>query len=122
MIDGLGPARYLHADADRLIAAIGPVLAERPLFDGTAARDAAPNARIVFVDYLTLLPPAGQPARPLSERNAELARAVKSASPGVHGPGLGVAEADLEFRGVDGEALVAQGGCDIVDAGLVAGG
>lgn len=35
-IDGLGPARYLSSSADGLIAAIGPTLAERPLFDGTA--------------------------------------------------------------------------------------
>ncbi|BBZ65587.1 hydrolase [Mycolicibacterium insubricum] len=63
----LDPARRELA-----LAAAGPAL--RAV--GTAARDAAPNARIVFVDYLTLLPPAGQPARPLSERNAELARHV----------------------------------------------
>lgn len=48
VIDGLGPARYLHADADRLIAAIGPVLAERPLFDGTA--DHGLRHLIILVD------------------------------------------------------------------------
>ncbi|WP_099021051.1 type VII secretion protein EccCa [Mycolicibacterium palauense] len=37
-VDGVGPARYLFADPDDLIPAIGPVLAERPLFDGTADR------------------------------------------------------------------------------------
>lgn len=37
-VDGVGPARYLFADPDELIPAIGPVLAERPLFDGTADR------------------------------------------------------------------------------------
>ncbi len=33
-VDGVGPARYLTANPDELIAKIGPVLAERPLFDG----------------------------------------------------------------------------------------
>ncbi|MCV7192235.1 type VII secretion protein EccCa [Mycolicibacterium brumae] len=33
-VDGLGPARYLSPSTDRLIAAIGPSLADRPLFDG----------------------------------------------------------------------------------------
>ncbi|BBY98952.1 type VII secretion protein EccCa [Mycolicibacterium fallax] len=33
-VDGLGPARYLSPSADGLIAAIGPALAARPLFDG----------------------------------------------------------------------------------------
>ncbi|BBY65579.1 type VII secretion protein EccCa [Mycolicibacterium helvum] len=31
-IDGVGPARYLTADTDELVARIGPVLAERPAF------------------------------------------------------------------------------------------
>jgi len=39
---------------------------------GKALRQRAPGARILFVDYLTVLPPAGVPAPPLSERDAEL--------------------------------------------------
>ncbi len=35
-IDGAGPARYLSPTADELISHIGPVLADRPLFDGEA--------------------------------------------------------------------------------------
>jgi len=35
-IDGVGPARYLSATTDELISHIGPVLADRPLFDGAA--------------------------------------------------------------------------------------
>ncbi|MCI4676654.1 type VII secretion protein EccCa [Candidatus Mycolicibacterium alkanivorans] len=33
-VDGVGPARYLCADVDALVSRIGPVLAERPPFDG----------------------------------------------------------------------------------------
>ena len=36
----------------------------------------APRARVLFVDYLTLLPPAGQPAPPLSGVDAALGRRV----------------------------------------------
>lgn len=34
---------------------------------GEAVRAAAPGATVLFVDYLTLLPPAGTPATPLAE-------------------------------------------------------
>lgn len=37
-------------------------------------RDRSPGARVVFVDYLTLLPPAGEPAPPLAEEHAVLGR------------------------------------------------
>jgi len=36
-VDGVGAARYLSPDPDDLIAHIGPVLAERPVFDGGPA-------------------------------------------------------------------------------------
>jgi lysophospholipase L1-like esterase len=41
---------------------------------GRAVRQRAPRARVFFVDYLTLLPPAGTPAAPLSEADAGLGR------------------------------------------------
>jgi lysophospholipase L1-like esterase len=41
---------------------------------GRALRERAPRARVFFVDYLTLLPPAGQPAPPLSESDADFGR------------------------------------------------
>lgn len=41
---------------------------------GEAVRTRAPQARVLFVDYLTLLPPAGEPAPPLATRDAELGR------------------------------------------------
>ena len=43
---------------------------------GRALRERAPEARILFVDYLTLLPPAGESAPPLSEADADLGRHV----------------------------------------------
>jgi lysophospholipase L1-like esterase len=43
---------------------------------GRALRERAPRARVFFVDYLTVLPPAGQPAPPLSESDADLGRHV----------------------------------------------
>lgn len=43
---------------------------------GDAVRAAAPDARVLFVDYLTLLPPAGEPAAPLSVADADLGRHI----------------------------------------------
>ncbi|WP_205876208.1 SGNH/GDSL hydrolase family protein [Mycobacterium camsae] len=43
---------------------------------GRAIRRRAPQARVLFVDYLTLLPPAGQAAPPLSGEHADLGRQV----------------------------------------------
>jgi lysophospholipase L1-like esterase len=43
---------------------------------GTAVRRRAPRARVMFVDYLTLLPPPGVAAPPLSTEQADLGRFV----------------------------------------------
>ncbi len=43
---------------------------------GHALRQRAARARIFFVDYLTILPPAGAPAAPLPEADADLGRHV----------------------------------------------
>ncbi|RUP01756.1 MAG: SGNH/GDSL hydrolase family protein [Mycobacterium sp.] len=43
---------------------------------GRSIRGRAPRARVLFVDYLTLLPPAGQAAPPLSGEHADLGRHV----------------------------------------------
>jgi lysophospholipase L1-like esterase len=43
---------------------------------GHALRQRAPGARIFFVDYLTILPPAGTSAPPLSAADADLGRHV----------------------------------------------
>jgi type VII secretion protein EccCa/type VII secretion protein EccCb len=47
-IDGTGPARYLAANTDELIAKIGPALADRELFTGVA--DEALRHLIIVVD------------------------------------------------------------------------
>ncbi|MDQ2626491.1 MAG: SGNH/GDSL hydrolase family protein, partial [Actinomycetota bacterium] len=46
---------------------------------GAAVRNRAPQARVFFVDYLTLLPPAGSRAGRLSEHVVELARHIAGA-------------------------------------------
>ena len=66
---------------------------------GTALRQRAAEARILFVDYLTILPPAGTPAPPLSEADADLGRHVA---------------ATLERLTADAAAAT---GCDVVRAG-----
>ncbi len=43
---------------------------------GAEVRRRAPDAQIFFVDYLTLLPPDGMPAAPLSSTDADLGRHV----------------------------------------------
>jgi lysophospholipase L1-like esterase len=43
---------------------------------GETVRTRAPKARVVFVDYLTLLPPHGTPAPPLAADDADLGRYV----------------------------------------------
>lgn len=43
---------------------------------GTAVRRRAPRARVMFVDYLTLLPPSGVAAPPLSTAQADLGRFI----------------------------------------------
>ncbi|MGP0080667.1 SGNH/GDSL hydrolase family protein [Mycobacterium sp.] len=66
---------------------------------GTALRQRAAEARILFVDYLTILPPAGTPAPPLSGADADLGRHVA---------------ATLERLTADAAAAT---GCDVVRAG-----
>lgn len=66
---------------------------------GWEVRRRAPRARVVFVDYLTLLPPAGVPAGPIRAADADLGRHVA---------------ATLERA--TAEAATATG-CDIVRAG-----
>ena len=49
-VDGVGPARYLAANTDELIAKIGPVLAERPMFDGKGSSEHGLRHLLVIVD------------------------------------------------------------------------
>jgi lysophospholipase L1-like esterase len=63
---------------------LDPELRERALAEAAAGlkavghevRARAPKARVLFVDYLTLLPPEGVSARPLSDADAALGRHV----------------------------------------------
>ena len=43
---------------------------------GDAIRRRSPRARVLFVDYLTVLPPAGRSASPLSNADADLGRHI----------------------------------------------
>ena len=66
---------------------------------GAAVKRRSPRARVIFVDYLTLLPPTGDAAAPLSAEHADLGRVVA---------------ARLE----EATAAAAQAtGCDVVRAG-----
>lgn len=65
---------------------------------GHAVRQRSAAARVLYVDYLTMLPPAGAPAAPLSPADADLGRHVAAA---------------LEKMTADAAAAT---GCDIVRA------
>jgi lysophospholipase L1-like esterase len=77
-------ARRLPLVGGRIAELLDPGARDRALagvFDslcavGSALRQRAPDARILFVDYLTILPPAGAEAAPLSDRDAGLGRHV----------------------------------------------
>ncbi|WP_307857314.1 SGNH/GDSL hydrolase family protein [Mycobacterium sp. SM1] len=74
------PARMLPAIAalldprarEEALGRVGDSLREI----GATVRRRASRARVLFVDYLTLLPPAGVPAPPLSQADADLGRHV----------------------------------------------
>lgn len=57
-----------RAGRDRALTAVGESL--RAV--GTAVRERSPHAKVYFVDYLTLLPPAGVRSAPLSAADADL--------------------------------------------------
>ena len=69
-----GMLRELLDPAARDRALVG--VAESLIAVGQTVRKRAPRARVLFVDYLTVLPPAGQDASPLSGVDAALARRV----------------------------------------------
>lgn len=71
----LGPVLRGQLDGavrDRALDAVGQSLKTV----GRELRKRAPRARVLFVDYLTLLPPAGVPARPMTDAHADLGRHV----------------------------------------------
>jgi lysophospholipase L1-like esterase len=83
-----------RTDRDSALAAVADALGAV----GRTVRERAPRARVVFVDYLTLLPPAGLGAEPLSAQDADLGRHVAA-----------------ELERVTAEAAMATG-CEIVKA------
>ncbi|BBY63336.1 SGNH/GDSL hydrolase family protein [Mycolicibacterium helvum] len=76
--------RALPVLGDRLRELLDPAAREAALNQigaalreiGQVLRDRSPRARIMFVDYLTLLPPSGTPAPPLPGDVADLGRLV----------------------------------------------
>ena len=76
--------RSLPLLGDRLRELLDPAARDRALVQldeslkevGRTVRQRAPNARVLFVDYLTLLPPPGEEAPPLSGIDAALGRRV----------------------------------------------
>ncbi|GAA4534440.1 SGNH/GDSL hydrolase family protein [Mycobacterium paraffinicum] len=71
----LGPRLSALLDRDARNQALDAVF-ESLCAVGLAVRDRAPRARVFFVDYLTVLPPSGTPAAPLSVADADLGRHV----------------------------------------------
>ena len=77
-------ARSLPFLGDRLRELLDPASRDRALVQldaslkevGRTVRQRAPKARVLFVDYLTLLPPPGEDAPPLSGIDAAHARRV----------------------------------------------
>lgn len=84
LLGGRLAGRLDTATIDRALAEVAESLRDV----GRALRACAPAARVLFVDYLTLLPPPGVPAPPLSGSDAatgrhvadELARATAEAA------------------------------------------
>lgn len=63
------------AARERALCEVGAALTEV----GRTVRGRSPNATVLFVDYLTLLPPAGTPAPPLRDADAALGRRIAAA-------------------------------------------
>ncbi|WNG93333.1 SGNH/GDSL hydrolase family protein [Mycobacterium sp. ITM-2016-00318] len=76
--------RWMPVAGDRVRESVDPTARDRALVAvaeklanvGREVRSRAPRARVLFVDYLTLLPPAGEDASPLSGVDAALGRRV----------------------------------------------
>jgi lysophospholipase L1-like esterase len=77
-------ARSLPLLGSRLREQLDPTARDRSLVDvaeslkevGRMLRQRSPRAKVLFVDYLTLLPPAGAAAPPLSDLHVALGRRV----------------------------------------------
>ena len=77
-------ARSLPVLGGRLRELLDPAARDRALVEldeslkevGRTVRQRAPRARVLFVDYLTLLPPPGQAAPPLPDVDVALGRRI----------------------------------------------
>jgi lysophospholipase L1-like esterase len=77
-------ARHLPLLGGRLREQLDPAARDRALIDiaeslkevGRTLRQRAPRARVLFVDYLTLLPPEGTSAPPLADRDLAVGRHI----------------------------------------------
>jgi lysophospholipase L1-like esterase len=77
-------SRLLPVLGGRIREMLDPTARDRALVEvaaslrrvGATVRQRAPRATVLFVDYLTLLPPAGVAAAPLSDTDAALGRRV----------------------------------------------
>ncbi|MDO9455944.1 SGNH/GDSL hydrolase family protein [Nocardioides sp.] len=101
------PVRWLPVVGPRLRHVLDPTARQVALAEvgaslravGLAVREKAPGARVVFVDYPTILPPAGRSAFPLRERYVDLGRRVAE-----------------QLERATAEAALASG-CELVSAG-----
>ncbi|MDO9496798.1 MAG: SGNH/GDSL hydrolase family protein [Nocardioides sp.] len=81
-----GLVRALPVVGGRMRGALDPAAREEALHQvadslravGTTVRERSPQARVLFVEYLTLLPPPGDPAPPLKPEHADLGRHLAS--------------------------------------------
>jgi hypothetical protein len=71
----LGPIVRGQLDVDARNAALGRV-GDSLRRVGKEVRERAPSARVLFVDYLTLLPPRGTPAPPFAEEDLQTGRRI----------------------------------------------
>ena len=72
VVGGLLRGQLDAAARDRALDTVGESLKTV----GREIRRRAPQARVLFVDYLTLLPPEGVPAPPMRDRDADLGRHI----------------------------------------------
>mgnify|MGYP000072367309 CR=1 FL=1 len=72
LVGGLLRSQLDAAARDKALDTVGESLKTV----GREIRRRAPRARVLFVDYLTLLPPAGIPAPPIRDRDADLGRHI----------------------------------------------
>ncbi len=99
LIPGVGQVLHSALDRGERDAAIA-ILADSMVDVGRAVRERSPRARVLFVEYLTLLPPPGQRSWPLSEEHAELARHLARRL--VEVTGAAAQESGAEVVGVAG--------------------